>query len=68
MVQDRSQQIYDISKLQKKTGLYYQGVNYKNGEDTITRIIKDINAEREKTGTSEIFAREDSLRDFIQTT
>ena len=68
MVQDRSQQIYDISKLQKKTGLYYQGVNYKNGEDTITRIIKDINAEREKTGTNEIFAREDGLRDFIQTT
>ena len=68
MVQDRSQQKYDTSRLQKKTGLYYQGVNYKNGEDTITRIIKDINAEREKTGTNEIFAREDGLRDFIQTT
>lgn len=68
MIQDRSQQIYDTSRLQKKTGLYYQGVNYRNGEDTITHIIKDINAEREKTGTNEIFAREDGLRDFIQTT
>ena len=59
MVQDRSQQKYDTSRLQKKTGLDYQG---------ITRIIKDINAEREKTGTNEIFEREDGLRDFIQTT